>query len=867
MAWRRRPHEDFSAELQAHLEHETDRLVAEGMAPDQARSAAIRSFGNVVAAKERYYEAARWMWLDQLAQDLRYGWRGLRHSKAFFATTVLTLAVGLGLTTVAFTIFNAYVLRPFAVRNPSNLYRIAWRSHDAGGQSFTWRDYEDLRDRRDLFDAVIADDTRFVSSNGRPLSAAFVSDNYFEALGPRVLLGRALAGVDSRSPVAVLSHQAWTRLFARDPAVLGREIDIDGQPFAIIGVLRPEFSSLDDSPRDLWAPFSAYADSRPALLGPNQPRHAELSVRLRSDVSVDHAQSALTPFMTRMVEKKDEARELRAEVQPQSTPNPLSVELLAVLSPVFAAFGLVLVTACANVSNVMLARSIARHREIAVRLSIGASRGRVVRQLLTEGLLMAVLAGAAGLALAAWALRAGMVALFSTLPPSFAALLRVAPLDFDYRVFLFALAVAAMTTLMFALLPALQASRLPLTDALRGQRTGTRRGSRLRSALVIGQVAVSLVLVIATLTLARNGTAVGAIDLGYQTHGVVSINVRGEGEAPLVRKLAQVLADDPRVAELAVTGGNPLFERSRAVAAAPAGAGRSAVGTRYTFVSPEYFAILRVPIARGRGFRPDEGRTAAGVAIVSDATARAFWPGDDPIGKTIRIERPGGRPVDELPGYSQVIVVGTTRDVVSGMMIDGQDAGHIYLPTSATDPHAVALLLRARADRDLGPAALQGIFERVAQESVFEAVPLDEIKAVQMYPLRAASWIGAVLGGIALVLSVSGLYGVLTYTLSQRTKEIGIRMALGATAGAVMRLVMRQSARLAGVGALIGLVVAFAAMEVLSSVIRFRNVTVVDATAFTVGLVAVLTAATIAAYHPARHATRVDPSETLRAEA
>ena len=866
MAWRRRTHEDFYAELQAHLELETDRLVSEGMPPEEARSAAMRSFGNVVAAREKYYESSRWMWLEQLAQDLRYAGRGLRHSKAFFATTVLTLAVGLGLVTVAFTIFNAYVLRPFAVKNPSNLYRIAWRSHDAGGQGFQWRDYEELRARRDLFDSVIADDTRFVSSNGRLLSAAFVSDNYFEALGPRMLLGRALASVDSRAPVAVLGDQAWTRLFARDLAVLGRTLEMDGRPFVIIGVARPEFGGLDDSPRDVWALFSAYADTRPALLGPAQPRHTEITARLRSDVSPEHAQSALTPFMARMVEKKEEARDLRADVQPQSTPNPLSVDLLTVLSPVFAAFALVLVTACANVSNVMLARSIARHREIAVRLSLGASRGRVVRQLLTEGLLIAVLAGAAGLALAAWALRAGMVALFSTLPPTFASLLRVAPLDFDYRVFLFALSVAAVTTLMFALLPALQASRLPLTDALRGQRTGTRRGSRLRGALVVGQVAVSLVLVIAALTLARNGASLGAIDLGYQTAGVTSINVRGEDTAP-IRQLAAVLAADPRVAEVAVTSGNPLFGRSRTIAASPA-TGVSSVGTRYTFVSPEFFSILRVPITRGREFRADEARTAARVAIVSDATARGFWPNDDPIGKTIRIERPEGRPVDELPGYSDVTVIGTTRDLVSGLMIDGRDAGSIYLPISATDSHAVALLMRPRSERDLGPAALQGIFDRVAPDAhIFEAVPLDEMKAAQMYPLRAAAWVGAVLGAIALVLSVSGLYGVLSYTLSQRTREIGIRMALGATALAVVRLVMRQSARLAGIGALIGLAVSFAAMQTLSALVRLQNVTIVDAVAFAAGLAVVLAATAIAAYHPARRATRVNPAETLRAEA
>lgn len=820
--------------------------------------------------------STRWIWLDQLAQDLRYAWRGLRQSPAFVATTVLTLAVGLGLVTVAFTVFNAYVLRPFAVRDPSSLHQIIWHSRDDGGSSFRWRDYEELRDRRDLFDAVIAESTRFVSSNGRPLAAVLVSDNYFQALGPRFVLGRPLAPGDAGGAAGdpvVLSHQAWTRLFDRDPAALGRELDLNGRGFVIVGVLGPEFSGLDEFPRDLWVPLITYAAlEKPDLVGPNQPREIKVTVRLRPSVTAGHAEGALASFMARAIEGGGHTGPplqndgVRAEVRLEDTPNPLSLQLLAVLSPVFAAFGLVLVTACANVSNVMLARAIARHREIAVRLSLGASRGRVVRQLLTEGVLIAVLAGVAALTLAAWALRAATVMFPSTLPPSVAAIVRIAPIDFDHRVFLFALIVAAAATLMFALLPALQASRLTLTDAMRSQSIGALRGSRLRSGLVIGQVAVSLVLVIVALTLARNGAAIGAIDLGFESEGVISINVREEEDA-LVPRLAAVLASDPRVAEIAVTGGNPLFVRSRAIAAAPAQAS-AAVGTRYTFVSPEYFSILRIPIVRGRGFRPDEARSAARVAIVSAATANAFWPGDDPIGKSVRIERPDGRPVDELPGYSSVVIVGIARDVVSGMLFDGRDAGHIYLPTSATDSHAVALLVRGRSDRELGPETLQRLFKQVGSDpQVFEALSLDQMKAVQMYPLLAASWIGSLLGAVALALSVSGLYGVLAYTWNQRTKEIGIRMALGATAGMVVRLVMRQSARLAGVGSFVGLFVAFGVMAMLSSVIRLRHVLLIDLVAFGAGLALVMAATALAAYHPARRATRVDPAETLRADA
>ena len=855
---RPRTHDDFSAEVQAHLDLETDRLIAEGHSPDAARAAAQRAFGNVARVKERFYEASRWTWLEQFLQDLRYAARGMRHSPAFVATTVLTLAVGLGLLTIAFTIFNAYVLRPYAIRDPGSLHQIVWRARDAGGPGFRWRDYDELNGRADLFSAVVGEHTRFVSSNGRPLFAAFVSFNYFDALGPTVRLGRGLGRIDAEgtgNPV-VLSHQAWTRLFDRDPSAVGRDIELNGRAFTIVGVLGPAFTGLGDAPTDVFLPHTA-------TWRQTDLPETEVLVRLRPGVTTAHAETALFPFMNRIIEKQEG---IRAEVQPRPSPNRLSFEMMQALTPVFAAFVLVLVASCANVSNVMLARAIARHREIAVRLSIGASRSRVVRQLLTEGLLVAVLAGLAGLGLAAWGLRVATVALFNTLPPSVSPVLRVTPLTFDYRVFVFALAVSAAATLLFALLPALQASRLSLTDALRGQGGTARRGSRLRNALVVGQVSVALVLVITAVTLARNGASIGAMDIGFDTDGVTSVNVRG-AQDELARPLAEALAADPRVATVAVTSGNPLFNAARIVAAAPAGA-PATTRTRCTFVSPEFFPMLGIPIARGRGFRDDEARSAARLAIVSARTANAFWPGQDPIGKTIRIEDPQGRPVDELPGYPEVTVIGTVRDVVTGMLIAGHDVGHIYLPISPSDEHATAILVRGRTDRDLGPAAFEDIFRRVVPDpQVFEVVPLGEMRDLQLYPLLAASWVGMLLGAVALALSVSGLYGVLTYALSQRRKEIGIRMALGATPRAVVALMLRQTTRLAGIGAAIGAGVAFAAMKTLSAAIQLDTISALDIVAFVAGIATVMAATLLAAYQPARRATLIDPSQTLRADA
>ncbi len=859
---RRRTTDDFSEEIHSHLAIEADRLMADGLSADDARAAAARAFGNATRARERFYEESRWAWLEQFVQDVRYAWRTITRSRAFLATTVLTLAIGTGLITVAFTVVNAYVLRPFAVRDPSTLRQLVWHSAAAGGSSFRWRDFQDLRRRQDIFTAVVAESTRLVSSGGRPLAVALVSDNYFEVLAPVVALGRALGPIDDGAQAAVLSEQGWARLFQRDPGVLGCRVDVSGHAFVVVGVVGSEFAGLADMPRDLWLPFTTYAAiAQPDLTGPDQPPALQITGRLREGLSAAQAEAALRPFVAAAVPGEDA---VRVELRRQDSPQPLTVQTAALLAPVFVAFGLVLLTACANVSNVMLARAIGRHREIAVRLSLGASRGRIVRQLLTEGLVIAFISGAAGLVVAPLALRAALALFFRTLPPSVGALLRIGPIGLDHRVYAFALAVAALMTLMFALMPALQASKPALTDGLRGQGGDVRKGARLRAALVVAQVTVSLVLVIAALTLAHNGAALASTDLGYDTHGVLSINVR-EQRTELIGGLAEALAADPRIAQVAATGGNPLFIRSRSIQAGPAGS--RAVPTRYTFVSPEYFPILRMPIAQGRPFRTDEARAGAPVAIVSAATAREFWPDGNPIGKRIHIEHPETGAADVLPGYGDLTVVGVVRDVISGFIADGKDARHIYLPASAAGVHATALLVRGRTAGDLRPEALQPILARAATDpEMFEALPLEEMRDLQNYPLVAASWVGSLLGAIALALSVSGLYGVLAFMLSQRTREIGIRMALGASSRAVVQLVVRQSGRLAAIGIAMGLAIALAAMLALRSVVRLEAVTVVDAVSFIAGVTIVSGAAALAAFHPARRAARIDPACTLRAD-
>src|SRR4051812_29149873 len=482
--------------------------------------------------------ASRWTWVEQLVQDVRYGARTLRRAPAFAGTTVATLAIGLALTTGIFTVFNAYVLRSFAVRDPAGLNQVVWHARDAGGRNLRWRDYQAIRARTDLFAGTLAESTRYVSLRGRPLAAELVSTGYFAMLGPEMFLGRPLGPGDDAADAVVISYQAWTALFARDRSAIGRDVDLNGHRFVVAGVLGPRFAGLHAMPRDIWIPIEAFtATAAPDLLG-DASRAIDVSVRLRAGVTPQQAQGAITPLVS---EAAGHDRQAWAELRPQDRPTPLSLRLIALLSPVFAAFALVLLAGCANVSSVMLARAMARQREIAVRISIGAGRGRIVRQLLTEGLLVSALAGVVAVGLTAVGLRVSTAIFFRTLPPSLAAILRTAPLVIDGRVLAFAVAAAGASTLAFALMPALQASRAPLAAVRGGQGGADRRGSRLRAILVAGQVAISLLLVVPALVLARNGVAIRDADVGFDLADVISINVREGDAVERVTRLAQAL--------------------------------------------------------------------------------------------------------------------------------------------------------------------------------------------------------------------------------------------------------------------------------------------------------------------------------------
>lgn len=829
--------DELAEEMRLHRAELEQRFLAEGATPRQARERAAREFGPALAALEHSRAEWSFAWLDSLWMDIRFGLRALRRSKAFAGTAVFTLAIGLALASVAFTLFNAYVLRPFAVRDPDSLYAVAWRAKDRGHGMHSWRVYESIRARRDVFTDALATRSVFALAKTRHWAGLVVSGNYFRMLGPRLALGRPIDESDARSPlgdnVVVISHAVWKSVFHLDPAVIGTKIPLRAHTYEVIGVAAEEFGGLRESPPDFWAPMSMHAAFR------TEDVAVEVVGRLRPGVSKEHAEAALAPLAVQ------QAPDLHVDLHPRATVVAYTPFMLVAFAPVVFALGLVLATCCANVANMMLARGLARQREIGVRLSVGAGRARLIRQLLTEALVIAMLAGIAGIVLARGILEAGQWIFFATVRPELARAVRLFSLEPDHRVFAFALAVAAVAAIGAALLPAWQSTRMNLVAALRGEFGARIRASRLRDGLVVGQVVVCAVLLVCGVLLYRRAGVFQQLSTGMQHYGVVDMNA-GDRKAGM----AGVLRTWPDAEAVAVASQVPMYGRL-------VSARFNSVAAGYNFVSPEYFDVFRIPLKSGRLFSDVEARAEAPVAIVSAATAALLWPGEDPIGKTLRTD---------LAGHTQFEVIGVAADVMHGWVFDGLDKTCIYLPASIASKRAGNLLVRMRGDEGRAVEKIRRfVTERWPLQDA-EAVALSSILALQVYPFRAAGWIGWLLGLVAMGLSVSGMYGVMSYLVSQRSKEIGIRMALGASRRDCVLLVLRRSAWLSGVGAVIGGTLAGGVVQLLLWWSSKLNVLAWDSFALLAGAGLAGAAAVTAALGPSSRAAQVDPNVVLRAD-
>jgi predicted permease len=860
---------DLREELQLHLDLETERLQATGMAPEAARRQARRTFGAVERAKEECRDARGTALVDGVVRDVRFTWRSLRRAPLTALTIVATVGLGLGLVAVVFTVLNTMVFRPDGVRNPHELFAVdRQRPVDTEAETFTTRPgYETLLRETEVFSSAFAT-TPDVDAwiEGVRREGRLVTGNFFEVLGVHAARGRQLTSSDDepgRPPVIVLSHRSWSQHYASDPGVVNRTIRVNGTAFQVVGVMPESFRGLEFAAPDYWAPLSLRGLFRPGVSDEDARAGVNVVGRLAAGVSQGQALAQLAAWDSQRTPRRaGEPPAPRLVLEPKQGTVPLSMDTLALFTPLFFAFGLILMIGCANVANLLLARGVARQREIGIRLAIGASRRRVVGQLLIESLLLALVAGGLAFGISRLVLGGIVYAAVSTFPPGMGNL-RLAVPEADWRVALFLVAGAFASTLFFALAPALQSTRVELVRAIRGEVVADARPGRLRNALVVMQVTGSVLLLICAAIFLRSSWAAARVEPGIRIDGIVTVNVLDERRRDAA---LDVVRTEPSVVAIAAAWPSLLGGRP---ATAEGTSGKSAI--TYQFVSPGYFDQLGVELVRGRGFSEIEQSSSAGVATVSESVAGRLWPGRDAVGQMLRLESDSTRdprqPGDPASVARSFTVVGVTRDV-AGFRMGGARMGGagVYLPIGP-EATRTSLILSTRGDAE---RARQSLIDRLARidPHLGEVQTLRTFASLETYLLAVPFWLTLALGALALVLTLSGLFSLLSYLVEQRTREIGVRMALGATRANAAALVLSQLVRPVGLGLLLGgsltaalggVLLSTPAAEAIGETVRLF-----DPIAYAGSLLCIVAACTCAALVPALRAGRVDPVAAMR---
>jgi predicted permease len=801
-------------------------------------------------------------------------------------TIVVTVGLGLGLVAAVFTILNSLVFRVDEVRKPYELFAVErQQSAIAESAAFTLSEYDMLLRETNLFSDAYAS-TPDVSAwiEGIRREGRLVTGNFFQVLGVSAARGRALAPSDDepgRPPVIVLSHRAWVQYYDSDPGVLERTFRVNGTSFGIVGVMPEGFRGLEVvAAADFWAPLSL-SDMFRERGGAEGSGGAEesgggLSVvgRLAPGLSRGQALGQLIAWDLQRAAERSSERPATLVLEPKPGTLPRPAEAMLAFMPLFFAFGLILMIGCANVANLLLARLVARQREIGVRLAIGASRRRVVRQLLTENLLLALLAAAFAFAISRLVLEGFVYALTTSFPPGIGNL-RLAVPQADWRIALFLVSGAIVSTALFALAPALKATRVELTRAIHGQALPDGRPGRARDMLVALQVTGSALLLICAAIFLRSAWSSATVDPGVRTADVVNVSILSE---PRRAAILDTVKSDPSVAEVAASWPNWLGGLGGVPAYAQGASGRSIV--TYQLVSPEFFGVLGIELLRGRGFTDTERDPSEAVAVVAESVARELWPGSDALGQVLRVEpdmtivgpgsdsATGPQPSeDPLMLARTAVVIGVAKDV-AGFRLGGTQLGRsgVYLPTSA---EATNTLLIARVRGDVERAS-RTLIDRLAaiDPNMSEVTTLQTLARANAYILGISFWLTLALGALALLLTLLGLFGVLSYLVEQRKREIGVRMALGASRRSIGGLVLLQSARPVGIGLLLGssltlglcaALLATPAADQIASTVRLF-----DPVAYAASLLCIVVACAAAALIPALRAGRVNPLAALR---
>jgi predicted permease len=816
-----------------------------------------------------------------MLQDLRYGVRTLLNSPAFTIVAALSLGLGIGANTAIFSLVNAALLRPLPVRDADRLASVFLTDQrNPGNLPLSDLNYQDLRDENQVFTEMAA--FTFAQLNystgteSEQIAAQVVSGNYFALLGAEPALGRGFRAEEDKSmvPVTVISYGFWDRRLGQDPNAVGKTLTLNRTPFTIVGVAPRGFAGtlLGGGP-DVWVPMAMHDVVQPNFDWYNQRRGLFLFAfgRMKPGVTIDQATANLKTVFARLEQAyptDNKGRSagavslLDARLNPNGQGGPVIVQIAAIL---MAVVGIVLLIACANIANLLLARASRRRKEIAIRLALGASRVRLVRQLLAESLLLAGIGGGLGILLAVW----------TTSTLSGANLPLPIPLDdtlaIDGRVLAFTAFLALLTGILFGLVPAIQGSRPDVVPVLKNETVPAGTGHRgiravfsMRQALVVAQIALSLLSLVAAGLFLRSLRDAQQIDPGFETEGVLvlTFNLGREGYTPergqlFYREVAERAASLPGVQGAAVAQNPPLaggFLRS----IFPEGQDttqQERVLVRVNSVSPGYFAAIGTPLLRGRDFANSDTTGAPSVVVINEVMAEQFWPGQDAIGKRFKF----------FGDRDFTTVIGIARNAKYGGVAE-QPIPFIYQPLRQNYTPAAALHVRAAGNAAAVAAPVRQMVREIDPTlSVFNVRTLDEQVSQSLQPVRFNVILLTTFGALALLLASIGLYGVANYSVTQRTREIGVRMALGARPSTVLRLVLGHGLLLVAVGLGVGLVLALVATSFVPSELLL-NVDPRDPVTFvsTAALLAVV--AMLASYLPARRATRIDPLIALRTE-
>ena len=882
--------DDFRDEIRAHIELEADRLREQGLSPQEAQSAALRAFGNVTHAEERRYESHRWTWLNLLAQNVRFGFRMLARNPASSLIAILTLALGIGANTAIFSLLNAVLLRPLPVPHPEQLVlfgKAEWAGSvselpNRNWQLFSYHGYRDFQRKNRVFSDVAALESILFTTHGRVGSARtpekiaieLVSGTFFHTLGVNASIGRTLTEADDGEPgahpVAVVNDAWWERRMGRDPSILGSTVTVGQTTYTVIGVTPPGFfGALVGQSPDLWIPLSMEKEVAPGWNGLDNDLFQSLYIfaRRKPGDSMEQAGANVNVLFQQMAQAYagpqpspqvlEKISHAHVELTPAATGlSHIRSQMTAPLVILMSVVSLVLLIACANVANLLLARAATRQREIAVRMSIGAGRPRLIQQLLIESGVLG-LAGVALSAPIAWFL----LHLLLSMSPAPAAV-SVAP---DMRVLGFALALTMVTVLLFGTVPAFRATKLELASSLRAGRgiAGSSAHNRLGRGLIGGQVALSLALLAGAGLLLHNLINLMHVDTGFDQRHVLltGMDPAGAGyreDARLENMMRQV---EERVAQipgvqgasfaLSVFDGGGWTDPIKVPGQTPVD--RDVTHNR---VGALYLEAMNMPLVAGRYLNFQDDRGARKVAVINETMARTYFPGSSPLGRTFSI--------GDDAEWQDIQVVGVVRDAKYMRLREKPQAAAFY-------PHAqhyslvYNFVVRTSGDPKAEiPAIRRTIAEVDPNLPVSDFTTLAQVVSGSLDGSRLVAELSTAFGFLAALLAAIGIYGVMSYGISRRTNEFGIRMALGAQRGEVLWMVMRETLRVVLAGVAVGLALAFVLNRTMISMLY--GLGPADPYAIGAATALIASAALLAGWLPARRATRIDPTVALRYE-